>query len=255
MKDTCKEFNIRLKKIQNPPNTRWSGYHKNLSSVLYLKTALAQLTSDLDNWGEFQLSVNDWKLVETAVELLKPFKDTIEIWQAEKEPTMHRVIERLYTLNALLTQFLQKNRNNKIGSSFAKALQQSLNTRFPNNGTENALRRIANYIAPQYKGIHLENELELVKSDIKNTFVSDDHPNSADFSLIIRIFEYFALFEYSNIDFLKTNIIRYSYSSNFDFRILFVIRIRPIFIIRFNTDNNFPKTKFKKVCQYQCLQY
>ena len=179
LKDTCKEFNIKLKKIQNPPNTRWSGYHKNLSSVLYLKTALAQLTSDMDNWGEFQLSVNDWKLVETAVELLKPFKDTIEIWQAEKEPTMHRVIERLYTLNALLTQFLQKNRNNKIGSSFAKALQQSLNTRFPNNGTENALRRIANYIAPQYKGIHLENELELVKSDIKNTFVSDDHPSAS----------------------------------------------------------------------------
>ena len=37
LKDTCKEFNIKLKKIQNPPNTRWSGYHKNLCSVsLYI---------------------------------------------------------------------------------------------------------------------------------------------------------------------------------------------------------------------------
>ena len=46
---------------------------------------------------------------------------------------------------------------------------------------------------------------------------------------------------YSNIRSLvsqKTNIIRYSYSSNFDFRILFVIRIRPIFIIHCNTDYN-----------------
>ena len=50
---------------------------------------------------------------------------------------------------------------------------------------------------------------------------------------------YSNILHYSNIRSLvsqKTNIIRYSYSSNFDFRILFVIRIRPIFIIRCNTD-------------------
>ena len=34
----------------------------------------------------------------------------------------------------------------------------------------------------------------------------------------------------------NTNIIRYLYSSNFDFQILFVIRIRLIFIIYFNTE-------------------
>ena len=59
----------------------------------------------------------------------------------------------------------------------------------------------------------------------------------ADYSNI-RIFCIIQIFKYR---FPPKNIIHYSYSSNFDFRILFVIRIRPIFIIRCNT------AKYQKV--------
>ena len=53
-----------------------------------------------------------------------------------------------------------------------------------------------------------------------------------------KIFEYSNISHYLNIRIMvskKTNIIRYSYLSNFDFRRLFIIHIRPIFIIRCNT--------------------
>ena len=37
LKDACDQFNIKFLKPVNPPLTRWSGFFKNLSSVLNLK--------------------------------------------------------------------------------------------------------------------------------------------------------------------------------------------------------------------------
>ena len=59
---------------------------------------------------------------------------------------------------------------------YAEELQLSLEKRFPKNGTENKFRRIANYLAPQYKGIHL-GDLHQVKTDIKLLFAFKDLPN------------------------------------------------------------------------------
>ena len=55
---------------------------------------------------------------------------------------------------------------------FAKELQKSLNKRFPNHGSEHKIRRIANYLAPQYKGMHLSefNKMEETHLDIKLLF-------------------------------------------------------------------------------------
>ena len=82
----------------------------NLKSILYLKPALSNLFIDIVNWSDFNLSPEEWRLIETAVKLLQPFKDTIKIFEAEKVPTMHRVIERIYTLNEILDEFAQLNR-------------------------------------------------------------------------------------------------------------------------------------------------
>ena len=37
LKREAKKENINFRKFVIPPNTRWSGYHDNLASVLYLK--------------------------------------------------------------------------------------------------------------------------------------------------------------------------------------------------------------------------
>ena len=168
LKRSCKNNNLKFKKPVNPPNTRWSGFYKNLASILYLQKPLNDLFIESDSWGEFSLSSNDWKLVEAAVTLLKHFCETVEILQSEAVPTLHRVIERIYTLKENICDFISKSSNNRIGSSFAKELKSQLSRRFPSHGSENKYRRIANYLAPQYKGIHLEacQKYEETKLDI-----------------------------------------------------------------------------------------
>ena len=170
LKEACIKFNIKFLKPVNPPITRWSGFYKNLSSILYLKTPLTQLMADSANWVELNLTQLDWKLLEAAVTLLKPFCDTVLVFQSEAEVTMHHVVERIYTLNVTLKDFIRKNiQHNIVAAKFAKELQKSLETRFPNNGTDSKYPAIANYLCPMYKGMHLEETkcLDTVKIKIK----------------------------------------------------------------------------------------
>ena len=82
-----------------------------------------------DNWSDFSLSSNEWKLIEYVASLLK--------------------------LNEKLVSFIIKNQSNKAAVEFTKELKFNLRSRFPSHGSENKLRRVANYLAPWYKGIHL----------------------------------------------------------------------------------------------------
>ena len=69
---------IVFKKVVNPHDTRWSGHFDNLSSVLYLKKPLTNLMASHDDRAEHELTAGDWKLIEGAVELLKPVRDTVK---------------------------------------------------------------------------------------------------------------------------------------------------------------------------------
>ena len=173
---------IVFKKVVNPPNTRWSGHFYNLSSVFHLKKPLTNLMASHDDWAEHELTAGDWKLIEGAVELLKPVRDTVKALEGEKEPTMHRVIERMYTLHSQIDAFIANPNNNRYGIGFARELKKQIEVRFPETGTKNKLRCFANFLAPQYKGIHLEaiGKLDMTKEDIKrevnrlNDNVDDD---------------------------------------------------------------------------------
>ena len=50
----------------------------------------------------------EWKLLESEVSLLKPVRDTIEDLEAEKEPTMHRIVERIYTMHCMIDEIILK---------------------------------------------------------------------------------------------------------------------------------------------------
>ena len=64
---------------------------------------------------------------------------------------------------------MKKNLNNNIDTRFARELQHGLNRRIPEYGSENKYRRIANFLAPQYKGMHISdlNKMNQTKLDIK----------------------------------------------------------------------------------------
>ena len=170
LKSECNNCDVQFKKPMNPPNTRWTGFQKNLSSVQFLKTPISALTNSKDNWGEFHLSPSDWRLLDSCIHILKSFSETVRVFEAEKTPTIHLVIDRIYTLGERLKQFINKNKNDNNHNSsvkFAKELLASLKKRFPNNGTDDKLRCMANYLAPQFKGIHLQGKINEAKSNIK----------------------------------------------------------------------------------------
>ena len=149
---------IKFRKIANPPTTRWTGKHENLKSILYLKKPLQSLAASNESWVEHSLTAADWKLVEGAVVLLQPVRDTIKAWEGEKDSTMHRVIERIYTMHCIIDEFLGDPSNSRHGVGFGRELKRQIEQRFPQKGTNNKWRRIGNYLAPQFKGIHLEEE-------------------------------------------------------------------------------------------------
>ena len=175
---------VPFRKIANPPNTRWSGHHENLKSILHMKKPLQNLAASKESWADHSLSVADWKLVEGAVHLLQPVRDTIKAWEAEKEPTMHRVVERIYSMHCIIDEFLTNPDNNKYGLGFARELKRQIEERFPQKGTKSKWRRMANYLAPQFKGIHLEeeNKLSITKDEIEVEVakVSLDHIEPVD---------------------------------------------------------------------------
>ena len=168
LKKEAKKVNIKFKKVVNPPSTRWSGHCDNLESVLHLKKAIMNLTANNDAWAEHELYVSEWKLIEGSVNILRSVRSTVKAWESEKEPTMHRVVERLYTMNTVIDDFCKNSANNRYGIGFAKELKKQISIRFPDMGTENKLRRFANYLSPHYKGIHLEtlDKLDFTKNEI-----------------------------------------------------------------------------------------
>ena len=64
------------------------------------------LMASQDDWAEHELSAGDWTLIEGAVELLKAVRINVKVWEAEKEPTLHRVIERIYTMHTGIDEFV-----------------------------------------------------------------------------------------------------------------------------------------------------
>ena len=181
LKNEAKKESLKFRQLVNPPDTRWSGYHDNLASVLHLKKPLMTLMASQDNWAEHELSGGDWKLIEGAVQLLQSVRCTVKTWEAEKVPTMHTVIERLYNMHAVIDEFIACPRNNRYGIGFARELKKNIEHRFPNTGTDEKLRRISNYLAPQFKGIHLEEagKLYSTKKEIEEEVNSHEGDQSA----------------------------------------------------------------------------
>ena len=74
----------------------------------------------------------------------KTVQDTVLIWESESVPTLHRVIDRVYSLNENLKKIIFR-KNYRPAVQFAENLKRNLNRRYPDNGADNKFRRLANY--------------------------------------------------------------------------------------------------------------
>ena len=71
------------------------------------------------------MSAAQWKLLEGACTNLKHIKDTVKALEGEKEPTINKVLERLYVNHQILDDFITDSRNVrcKYGITFARKLK------------------------------------------------------------------------------------------------------------------------------------
>ena len=193
-KEAAKE-KIPFRKLKNPPETRWSGRFENLNSVLHLKRAIKTLCDEKSSWEDHFLTLTEWKLIDGAVRCLKPVKKMIKALEAEKEPTVDKVIAQLFNLQTSLRDFINNPTNCGYGIGFARVLKAQVEARFPDKGTDRVERRMANYLSPQFRGAHLDmyDKLESTKLDIEEKIRSyedildanhtDETPEVADVEL------------------------------------------------------------------------
>ena len=131
LKEEAQNQEINFLKLKNPGETRWNGAFDNMSSVLHIKPAIQSLCANIASWEEKTLDHGEWKLVEGAVNILKPFRETTKILEHEKIPTMNRVIERVFFLQSHLTSFIEYPQNCRFGVSFARELKKNVEKRSP----------------------------------------------------------------------------------------------------------------------------
>ena len=163
LKKECKKRKIAFKKPKNSQETRWNSAYTCMESILYLKPVLKDLMEVDDKWLEFSLNFREWKLLEGAVKLLKPFLVATKTLEAESTPTINLVIEEIFGLKTGLESFIAKPQNCQYGVTFARSLLKNLEKRFPSCGAQRFERSAANYLDPCLKGVHL-GKLNLLES-------------------------------------------------------------------------------------------
>jgi hypothetical protein len=63
------------KAIRRPVVTRWNSYYTSFEDALELRHAYTTFVSDHnEQLGDYELSANDWQLVEQTIAFLRPFK-------------------------------------------------------------------------------------------------------------------------------------------------------------------------------------
>ena len=190
---------MKFKMPKNPCQTRWNSQYDNMVSLLPYKDVINSLSLNTDGWENKSIDAGGWALMEGACTVLESVKKLTKAFEGEKEPTMNKVVERLYTTHEELDKFIRnpKNATMKKGVGFAKTLKKKLDERFPNFGTNLHLARKGNYLDPRFRGLHLtslgkfdstKNELENIWNDIhgepeeENPGQSTNDPASIDLS-------------------------------------------------------------------------
>ena len=121
---------------------------------LKLKEAIISLSMRNGEFSASCPSFNQCKLIEGAVEILQPFRETTQIWSSEKVPTINTVSERLFTMTTYLKIFIKNKNKYRYGITFARTLLTCTEEPFPDCGTESIENSAANFLSPHYMGIH-----------------------------------------------------------------------------------------------------
>ena len=82
-----------------------------MKSILPYREIINNLCLNTEGWEDKALSVGDWALMEGACTVLEPIQNLTKQLEGEKEPTINNVIDRLYTTNSELDNFINNSEN------------------------------------------------------------------------------------------------------------------------------------------------
>ena len=105
---------------------------------------------------------------------MKAVKRMIKKLEAEKEPTINKVIAEVFNVQTFLRNFITTPGNCGYGIMFARELKEQIENRFPDKGTDRVQRRMANYLDPKLRGAHFDqyDKLESSKQEIEDKIKS-----------------------------------------------------------------------------------
>ena len=165
LQDACNEDGVNYTKLQNSNSTRWNSTLVNLSSVFKLKVPLRKLkrsqkgqrkTATEQKWSDLVPSNDEFKLIEAMIGPLEEVMRMSKSWESDKEPTMNRVVEKLWEVNESLIDLSTDEESSEVVKDFARLLREKIMGRFPKCGAEELIAAVANYVDPYLKGFHLK---------------------------------------------------------------------------------------------------
>ena len=92
-------------------------------------------------------TIGEFELVKAGVKVLAHCRTTTKLFEVEKEPTMGKVVERLYEMQEELNKYKEEEID-EVAQEFAEELQEQLEKtrRLPQLGSTRQLPRFGNYL-------------------------------------------------------------------------------------------------------------
>ena len=98
--------------------------------------------------------------------MYKTCQKIIKALEAEKEPTMYKVVAVVFNVQTTIRKFVNNPTNCGHGIMFAREL--NIEARSPDKGTYRPQRQMANYLSSKFRGDHLDqyDKLETTTQEI-----------------------------------------------------------------------------------------
>lgn len=137
-------------------DTRWDSEFIMLERFIEQKAAII---SEQSKAGLDSLTVQEWKLIEGYVEILRPIATFTADMGSKTKPTLSMVLPVLFEIVSSLEEYIKKAPKG-TGIMFARKLLANIKLRFPdNNYKESELYQLAMLLDPRFKDVLCSNKI------------------------------------------------------------------------------------------------
>ena len=149
---------INYRKIITPVPTRWNSLCMMLESVISMRKALESIRDfpgkDKADLAKVIPDEEDFDLMEEILPTLTNFKITSESLSADLQPTLHLVVQSLFSLDFDMEK-TTSSMDESVAKSFILSLRENLKKRFPDFGTTSMAYAVGSLLHPFYRGAPL----------------------------------------------------------------------------------------------------